>query len=540
MKPITIIILAVCICFNLSCTENKQVQTEKTKRILFSKSDSRNKNKNIEFSNHFTLNADKFLSIHFSLEQPLVQSLQLLAPNLSTEELLNKGNFQFSIMVDGKTIYVENLDKGAGLVASKTTQLEHRLPLITPERIDFWAWFMWLKFMKMGGGQDVLSEGNHVLSIELRPYLNDEKLHVGPLLAQGDLNITVGEIPVDEKTIALQSIMLNSGWELSSDNFDQRKIEALNKKIAQNRFEKINGIVVIKNGKLLIEEYFNGEERESLHDPRSVGKSIASTMMGIAIDEGYIENEYMPLKDFYNLKSFSNYSPKKDAITLKSLLTMSSGFLGDDSDYNSPGNEELMYPTNNWVKFALDLPIQKNKVMGKDYSYFTAGAVLLGDIIHKSVPEGLVSFTDKKLFAPLKITNYQWQYTPQNVGNTAGGIQLRAIDFAKYGQLYKNKGLWNGTQILSEAWVNKSLSPHVKQPYNNNAYYGYLFWNKIYTVDGNNYELSFCTGNGGNKIFIFKDIPFVVVITSSAYNLPYAHSDVDKMMIDYILPAIIN
>jgi CubicO group peptidase (beta-lactamase class C family) len=199
-----------------------------------------------------------------------------------------------------------------------------------------------------------------------------------------------------------------------------------------------------------------------------------------------------------------------------------------------------MYPTDDWVKFALDLPIQKDRVMGKDYSYFTAGAVLLGDVIHKSVPGGLVSYADKKLFSPLGITNYQWQYTPQDVGNTAGGIRLRAVDFAKYGQLYKNNGKWNGKQIITEKWVEKSLSKQVEQSNGNNGFYGYLFWNKMYTVSGKMYEVSFCTGNGGNKIFIFKDIPFVIVITASAYNLPYAHQNVDKIMTDYILPAILK
>lgn len=550
MKFIAIIILTLATSTILSCKSTKKIVSKQQKNtihfeqintILFSKNDFRNKkNTEVEFSNDFTLHKDKFLTIHFTLDNPLVHSLQLLAPNLSIDELLNKGNFQFSILVDGEIIHVENLHRGAGLAKSKTTQLKHAIPLITPERIDFWGWFMWLKFMKMSGGRDALSEGAHDLTIEVRSYLKDNKLQVGKLLAKGSIAVNVAEIPVDKNAISMQTIQPNSGWTVSTENFDRAKIEMLNKKIAQNRFEKINGIVVVKNGKLLIEEYFNGAARDSLHDPRSVGKTIASTMMGIAIEEKYIKSENLQLKDFYKLKSYKNYDLKKDAITLRSLLTMSSGILGDDSDYDSPGNEEFMYPTDNWVKFALDLPIQKDKVIGKDYTYFTAGVVLLGDIIHMSVPNGLVSYADKKLFSPLHITNYKWQYTPQNVGNTAGGIQLRAIDFAKYGQLYKNKGKWNGKQIITEEWVAKSLSKQVKQKNHTNGFYGYLFWNNIYTVNGKDYEASFCSGNGGNKIFIFKDIPFVIVITSSAYNLPYAHSDIDKMMVDYILPAIIN
>ena len=536
--------LVLIVCLLISCTSSIKSQNankEEIENLHFSKDDiTKIKDTTLNYSNSFALNKDEFLNIHFTLDKPLIQSLQLLAPNLIEDQLLEKGSFQFSFLVDGNIIYVENLHKGAGLKAFKIERLNHTIRLVTPEQIDFWGWFMWLKFMKLGGGQDALSEGNHSLSIEVRSYIKQDTLKVGPLLAKGNIAVEVPEIPVDETLIPVQKIQANSGWKLSKDNYDKNKIEGLNRKIAENRFENINGIVVIKEGQLLIEEYFNGETRDSLHDPRSVGKTIASTMMGIAIEEKHIKSEEVQLKAFYNLKSFKNYSPAKDGVTLKSLLTMSSGFLGDDSDYNSLGNEELMYPTNDWVKFALDLPIQEDRIMGKDYAYFTAGAVLLGDIIHKSVPGGLVSYADKKLFSPLGITNYQWQFTPQGVGNTAGGIRLRALDFAKFGQLYKNKGKWNGKQIISRKWVKKSLSKHVEQLNDDNGFYGYLFWNKIYTVNGKDYEVSFCTGNGGNKIYIFKDIPFVIVITASLYNHPNAHANVDKMMIEYILPAIIE
>tara|TARA_R110002074_G_scaffold79064_11_gene178545 strand:- start:5586 stop:7154 length:1569 start_codon:yes stop_codon:yes gene_type:complete len=519
---------------------SKNSQSEVIENLYFSKDDIRKiKPSNDNYIDSFTLNKDEFLNIHFTLDKPLVESLQLLAPNLTEAELLEKGNFQFSFLVDGKVVYVENLNKGAGLMDSKTTQLEHLVPLAHPEQIDFWGWFMWVKFMKLGGGQDVLSEGSHSLSIEVRPYMKIETLKVGGLLAKGEIIVNVAEIPVDKNLIPIQKIQPNSGWKISNDDFSHKKIEALNRKIAENRFENINGIVIIKEGKLLIEEYFNGETRESLHDPRSVGKSIASTMIGIAIEDNYMKNENVLLKDFYDLKSFNNYSSKKDSVTIKSLLTMSSGFLGDDNVYSSIGNEENMYPTKNWVKFALDLPMNEDSEIGKDFAYFTAGAVVLGDIIDKSVPNGLVSYADKKLFVPLGITNYKWEYTPQKVGNTAGGIRLRALDFAKYGQLYKNKGLWNGEQILNEQWVEKSLDKKIEQSLDN-GYYGYLFWNKSYSLNNKEYEVSYCNGMGGNKVFIFKDIPFVVVITSSAYNIPNAHSNVDKMMIEYILPAVIE
>ncbi len=533
-------------CLLISCKNNSQSKStlsNETGNLYFSTVDfTKAKISSEEYAKNFNLHNDPYLSMVFNLDKPLIQSLKELAPTLSEEELLNKGNFQFSYVVDGKIIYVENLNTGAGPKTRKTENLRQVIPLVTPERIDFWGWFMWQRFMKINGGLDAFTEGNHTLSIEIKPYLKDGTLKVGPLLAKGNIAVEVPKIVIDENLVPVQKIQPNSGWEISKDNFDNNKIEALNRKIAEGRFEDINGIVVIKDDKLLLEEYFNGTSRDSIHNVRSVGKSFASTIMGIVIEEGLIEDENALLKDFYDLKSYKNYSTKKDSVTLKSLLTMSSGFLGDDWDYDSPGTEDKMQSTDNWVKFTLDLPMHKDKRIGKDYNYFTAGVGLLGDIMHRSVPDGLVSYADKKLFAPLGITNYKWFYTPNKVAYTGGGIQLRAIDFAKYGQLYKNKGLWNGKQILTEEWVEKSLAKQVSQAYTgiNDGYYGYLFWNKVYTVDGKDYEVSFATGNGGNKILIFKDIPFVIVITASAYNKPGSNANVDKMIVDYILPAILE
>ncbi|SFT02391.1 CubicO group peptidase, beta-lactamase class C family [Zhouia amylolytica] len=506
--------------------------------MQFLNNDTRKTSEKPVFVEDFTLHSDKYLSIAFKLEKPLLESLKALAPKLSQEELLDKGNFQFSFFVDNQLIYQENLNKGAGTIDAKITQLEYTILLIYPERLDFWGWFMWLRFMKMGGGRDALDTGRHKLTIEVKPYVKDDTLMVGESLAKGSLTMNVEELPYDKSLVPIQEIAPKSGWKISNDTFNKQKITALNKKIAQGRFEHINGIVVVKNGELLIEQYFNNSHRDSLHDPRSVGKTIASTITGIAIEEGYIKDENATLNGFYNLKAYQNYTPKKDSVTIKSLLTMSSGFIGDDEDYSNIGNEELMYPTDNWVEFALDLPMSSSEI-GAKYRYFTAGVVVLGDILHQAVPHGLEKYADDKLFHPLGITNYKWEYTPQKVPNTAGGIRLRAIDFAKYGQLYKNGGAWHGKQILSKEWVEKSLSKQIKQPYGDETYYGYLFWNKTYTVNGKRYEVSYCSGNGGNKIFVFKDIPVVIIITASGYGLPYMHADIDKIITDYVLPVIL-
>lgn len=524
-----------------SCKNDAKLSAQEPDEIAnieFSIQDFFNREAETAYVSNLRLPDNENLSLHFNLEEPLLKSIQKLEPTWSQEELLNKGNFQFSIYVDETLAYTQNLQSGAGTLESKTKQLRHRIPLMHPERIDYWGWYLWLRFMKMSGGQDKLSTGDHQLKIQVRPYVNSSELKVGPILAEGKISVHVSEKPVSQDKIEIQPIKPNSGWLVSKAVFGADRIEDLNKKIAQNRFELITSIVVIKEGELLLEEYFNNANRNSLHNTRSVGKSFASTMMGIAIEEGYIKNEDLTLSDFYNLKNFDNYSDQKANVTLKSLLTMSSGFEGNDDDYDSPGNEENMYPTEDWVKFTLDLPMDSSKEIGKDYDYFTAGVVVLGDIIHKSVPGGLVDYSHEKLFKPLDISDYKWQYTPKKVGNTAGGLQLRSLDYAKFGQLYKNKGKWKNQQIVPESWVEKSFIKHVKQPRNETSFYGYLFWNRIYSVNGQDYEVSFCTGYGGNKIFIFKDIPYVIVITAEAFSLPYAHQQVDTMMTDYILPAI--
>ncbi|MEI9809922.1 MAG: serine hydrolase [Bacteroidota bacterium] len=219
---------------------------------------------------------------------------------------------------------------------------------------------------------------------------------------------------------------------------------------------------------------------------------------------------------------------------------MSSAFNGSDARSDSPGNEENMYPTDDWVKFTLDLPTDDSKVNGGQWDYFTAGVVLLGDILNKSVPGGLEKYTAEKLFRPLHISKYQWQYTPQKVVNTAGSLQMCSLDYAKYAQLYKNNGLWNGEQVIPSDWIAKTFTHQLQIPGRDNQFYGYLFWNKTFTVKGQNYESYYCAGNGGNEIIIFKDLPLVIIITAKAYNKPYAHPQADRITGEYLLPAILK
>lgn len=483
-------------------------------------------------------NASDF-GLRMFLSKTLTYYLSQLEPDLSVRELCEKGNFQLTFFVDNKEIYKYNLQTGAGSCDYKNSATAYGVPFVNKDNPDHWGRFLWMKFMKKEGGQKALSGGSHFLRIEVRPYIEHKQFKVGDIIAKGEVKLTIVEEEVEEAQMAIQPIQSTDKWEISDTGFDRTMIRKLNQRIAQNYFKDISSIVVIKDGKLLIEEYFNGANRNTLHDTRSVGKTLAATIMGIAINDGHLTSENQKLKDFYDLRSYQNYSWKKEDITLKSFLTMSSGFDGSDMNPESPGNEENMYPTSDWVKFGLDLPLDANKTSGKDWDYLTAGAVILGDILNKIVPNGLEKYADKKLFQPLGIINYKWQFTPSGVPNTAGGFQMSSLDNAKYGQLYLDNGIHKESEILHKTWVKSSLSKQIAIPKREKEFYGYLLWNKTYRVNTKEFEAYYASGNGGNKIMIFEELGMVIVITATAYGQPYMHQQADEIIKEYIIPSVL-
>lgn len=551
MRSFLLVIICLILSFNLFAQSEDIVKSKGIKsklhevnvgRIIFTPGavDADNLSTS-DFLTEYRLTNKSDLFFTAFMANSLTNYMHRLSPEISADSLARTGNFQFSLLVDGKLIYKSNLLPGAPSREIRDTETILSKPLINNLNGEgLWSESFWGRFMRSGGA-DALTDGRHLLRMEIRPYIHlGQTDKTGDLMAAGDLCLDVYLKPkFDLSVIDLSKIESYEGLEVSREKFDRNNIKELKGNIEAGVFKKINGIIVIKNNKLLIEEYFNDETRDSLHDPRSVGKSFASSLIGIAIDAGYIENEYKQLKDFYDLSKNANNSALKENTSLYQLLTMSSSFDGNDEVGSSPGNEENMYETADWVKFSLDLPMTTKQPKGH-WHYFTAGVVLLGDVLNKSVPGGLEKYADEMLFKPLGITNYKWQYTPQGVPNTAGGIRLKAIDFAKYGQLYKNGGVWNAKQIISKKWIDKTFMKQKFLPGRDNEFYGYLFWNKTYSINQKKCEAWYCAGNGGNYIFVFKDQPLVIVITASAYGQVYGHTQVHKMMEQYILPAVID
>ena len=489
----------------------------------------------------YTLTNTSSLFITANMGRSLLSDIHRVAPALPNDSLFqrNAAGYQFTLFVDGRRIYKSDCWTPVSDVKAPVTVF-HQPLLDYPHEGATWGQWYWFRFAR-NGGDSALTEGPHQLRLEIRSWVKVGKdtLH-GALLAAGDLKVEVNRnVTVEISKMQIDPPQPYDGFGLSNDGYDTAKIKLLKGMIEKGAFKHISSVVVIKNGNILIEEYFNGETRDTKHNPRSVGKSFASTMTGMAIRDGYLKSVDQPLADFYQLKSYKNYLPEKDSVKLRDLLSMCSAFDGDDDDGNSPGNEENMYDQPDWVKWTLDLPLSATRPR-EQWHYFTAGAMLMGDILNNHVRGGLDAYADLKLFAPLGIRDYQWAYTPQHVANTAGGIQLKALDFAKYGQLYKNGGVWQGQQVLPAEWIRSTFTKYHPLPYGPDQYYGFFFWNKKYDVGGKSYETWYCTGNGGNKIFVFTDQPLVIVVTATAYGMPYAHPQVDKMMTDYILPAILG
>ncbi len=479
------------------------------------------------------------VNIRAYLNNTLTNYLMELAPERSVTELVTNGNYQFTFIVDNEVIYVENLNTGAGSPYSKNQYTSLCVPLLSSSKVDSWGRFMWARFMSRGGGQEALNIGEHNLKIEIRPYIEFNKLIVGDIIAEGNLDINVidSSKPINPEKLKVQKIQPSTNWTISSDKINNTLIEALNEKIHKNRFKDVTSIVALKNNEIILEEYFNESNRSTLHDTRSVGKSITSTLMGLAISQRHIKDEHETIGKFYHINQYDNNSEEKSNISIKDLLTMTSTFDGSDEDSDSKGSEDQIQNSDDWMNYTLDLPTRSSQE--KSWTYFTGGTMILGDIIDKSVPGGLESFAQANLYEPLDIKSSEWFHTPKGLPYGGGGLRLSTLDLAKIGSLYANNGRWKNVEILDDSWIEKSLSNHIELPDDRNGTYGYLWYNSTIKIDGKEIPCSYAAGNGGNVIYVFKELQIVIVITAQAYNTMEGSVQGKKMIEQYILPAIL-
>lgn len=249
-------------------------------------------------------------------------------------------------------------------------------------------------------------------------------------------------------------------------------------------------------------------------------KTVASMLTGIAIERGLVPGVDVSLVE---LLGDQVDDPRKRAITLRDVLTMTSCLDCDDWDDESPGNEELMYPREDWVGFALGLPVRESR----DFSYCTAGVVSLGVALERAVGGSLTEFARSELFDPLGIEQAEWQKTPLGQVSTAGGLLLTSRSLLKLGELY----LRGGDDVVPRAWVEESLRPHAR--IDDEIEYGYLWWLRRYGGE----DCFFMTGMGGNRVHVFPALELVAVITSANFGRRDAHRLSDRLLEERILSS---
>lgn len=326
-----------------------------------------------------------------------------------------------------------------------------------------------------------------------------------------------------------------------SQPLDQARIAAMDHAIASGEFKKIGSIVIARHGQIVYEHYFDGDA-DTLRDTRSATKSITSMLVGIAIDQRKIPDVSQRILPFFPDKQpLANPDRRKSEITIEDFLTMSSLLECDDWNEVSRGNEERMYIIEDWIKFTLDLPIKgfapwakkpKDSPYGRSFSYCTAGAFTVGQVVARATHTPLQTFAERYLFAPLGITRVEWPYSPLGLAQGGGGLRLRSRDLLSLAELYLDGGVWNGRTIVSKEWIATSTRPHVSIDDQTN--YGYFWWLKKFA----GVDAFYMSGNGGNKVAAFPALDVAVVITSTNYNTHGMHEQTDRLLNEYIVPAV--
>jgi CubicO group peptidase (beta-lactamase class C family) len=295
----------------------------------------------------------------------------------------------------------------------------------------------------------------------------------------------------------------------------------------------LRSMLVMRRGKLVLEAYWNGYDKNAQQDLRSATKSITSLLVGIAIDQKFVKGIDEPLRTYLG-PVYPNAAALQQSITLEDLLTMRSGLACNDRDEGSPGQEDKMYRERDWVGYFLQLPTISPS--GQATHYCTGGAVALGRVISEASKRSVPTFADEFLFGPLGIKEAHWsEFDDRRQTDTGGHLFLLPRDMARIGQLVLQGGTWSGQQLLPRAWIEQSTNEHTR--IDGGKPYGYLWWRLLVPYHGSHVSAVFAGGNGGQYIFVVPELELVAVFTGGNYNSKRAQRPF-QIMNKYILPAV--
>jgi CubicO group peptidase (beta-lactamase class C family) len=331
----------------------------------------------------------------------------------------------------------------------------------------------------------------------------------------------------------------DDGWDVVSPvqfNANVSLLDSMVRLVESGDYVNIHSILLVKDGVLVFEAYFDGNDRNALHEIRSATKSIGSILTGIAIDKGFLSSEREPIYSYFNddYEPRQGWSRQAQQVEIRYLLSMMSGYDCDDLATNF-ACEDAMHDSDDWVQYSLDLPFVHDP--GQHWAYNSSSLILVGEAVARGSGLKIDEFADRYLFEPLGIRKFRWQYSPKGRAWIGGGARMIPREMAKIGQFMLNRGVWNGRRLLSEEWIDKSTRRQGNMPAG--VDYGYL-WQRGWSFVGKDRITAYwASGNGGQYIIVFPDIGMVVVFTGGNYNSPLGGQPF-RILVRYILPAFLH
>ena len=333
----------------------------------------------------------------------------------------------------------------------------------------------------------------------------------------------------------------HDGWTVAApeqQGLDPALICGIGPRLEALKEANAHGVVITRHGRLVYEHYFAGDDERlgmslgevnfnagTKHDIRSISKSVTSLLVGIALDRRLITDLDAPVFSF-----FPEYgdlrTPEKDRMTLRHLLTMSSGLAWDETSvaFTNPSNTySQMEIAPRSDHFVLAQPLAAPP--GTVFNYNSGGAELLGLILRKVSGKRLREFAKETLFDPLGIEDWEWEGSSGFNPAAASGLRLRPRDLAKIGQLVLERGKWQGRQIVSSSWIEDSTTPRLSgsdtammfyRPEGISSY-GYLWWLGRSPPEHPERDMIAGGGYGGQRVFILPSLGAVVVTTAGVY-----------------------
>ena len=291
--------------------------------------------------------------------------------------------------------------------------------------------------------------------------------------------------------------------------------------------ETLYGLLVIKNGYLISEGYFNKGSIEQLSARQSVTKSYVSSLVGIALDRGCLSRVDQKMVEFFPEFAGQMDDPRKEQITIRDLLKMRGGYPNEE---HSPPYLDTLYFSNNWhwVPHVVDFPLVSDP--GTEFNYSNLTSHILGIIVARACDTDLKSFAQEHLFSPIDAQVGDWSVEADGYNFGSNEIYVTARDMAKFGLLYLNDGKYDGEQVISADWVEESLQryseridisgwiPGITSRYGTfrDLGYGYQWW----SARVGDHHFYYALGHGGSLIILLEKLDMVIVTTADPLKGP--------------------